>query len=675
MKAPFLWGQGGRKMTPDQVDRERLVAQALMAQASDTSPVGHWTAALNRALQGVTGGIRQRRAGRAEDEGLAAAAERVAPYLGGSPTVTASSMGGSPVATALAGGEPNFSPAPAPDPLAPSMGTEGAIYPNEVTPGGLSMGVETHAAPTGGTVDAIFKAELMAGGLSEAQADGILMNAHDESGFNPSIVGDNGNAFGLLQWNGPRKRALEQFAAQVGGSPADPRIQAQFTLYELNGPESAAGRALAAATTPGEAAAIFLNQFERPAEVHRARREAKYLGGGGVTSGGGNITASTMGGSPVASVLMSGPSSQELLGLLADPWVARQYGPVLQALAGNASSREQAIFAQQLAQSDPMYQAQLAQLTAPAASPTAEREAFALAGGLQPGSPEWAHYMLTGQMPGGGEGFTLGEGQIRFGPNGEVIAKGPASSPDQPTSVQEYLFYQEQAAQAGQQPMSYSDWDMARKAAGASRTSVDVSTGGGKFEEAFAKGDAETIGTVYDAGLAATRNLGRIDQLEALLQEAPSGMGGRLAQIAGEWGLAVDGTDAVQAAQAMINSLVPEQRPAGSGPMSDADLELFKQSLPRIINTPGGNQMIVDTMRAIAQYDAQGAEIVQRMRLPEGDPNRLTRAEAFQMLQQRQNPLATFKGQAGAPAAVGAALAPAGDKPRKRYNPATGAFE
>jgi hypothetical protein len=131
----------------------------------------------------------------------------------------------------------------------------------------------------------VFKAELLAGGLPPHAVEGIMMNGHDESGFNPAAVGDNGAAFGILQWNGPRKRALEQFAAQMGADPADPAVQAKFTLYELQGPEAEAGRALLATKTAGEAGAVFVNKYERPAESHRARREAAYLGGKGTTAG------------------------------------------------------------------------------------------------------------------------------------------------------------------------------------------------------------------------------------------------------------------------------------------------------------------------------------------------------------------------------------------------------
>ena len=181
------------------------------------------------------------------------------------------------------------------------------------------------------------------------------------------------------------------------------------------------------------------------------------------------------------------------------------------------------------------------------------------------------------------------------------------------------------------------------KVGGAAGPTVNVTTGGGKFEEGFAKADADLLGSVYASGLQATRNLGRIDQLGTLLQSAPTGAEGAFKLAAGEFGIATEGLDDAQAAQALINSLVPEQRQPGSGPMSDADLALFKQSLPRIVNQPGGNALILDTMRGIAQYDAQGAQIVQQLR-----SGAIDRPTAFQMLQDRQNPLGSFKAPAGA---------------------------
>jgi hypothetical protein len=180
------------------------------------------------------------------------------------------------------------------------------------------------------------------------------------------------------------------------------------------------------------------------------------------------------------------------------------------------------------------------------------------------------------------------------------------------------------------------------KVIGGGGVTVNNDLGGDKFEEAFAKGDATALGTISESGMAAQRNLGRIDQLEGLLANSPTGLKGVATQMAGELGINTDGLSEVQAAQALINSMVPEQRQPGSGPMSDADLALFKQSLPRIINQPGGNDLIIQTMRAIAQYDAEGASIVQQLRAGQID-----RAQAFAALQGRENPLQGFKVPAG----------------------------
>jgi hypothetical protein len=122
-------------------------------------------------------------------------------------------------------------------------------------------------------------AGLVARGMPEHIARGFAMNFADESAFNPTAVGDNGNAYGLAQWNGPRKAALEAYAVNTGRSAADPNVQLDYLMTELHGPEAGAWGKIAAAPDANAAAAAVLNYFERPAEAHRARREADYLGG------------------------------------------------------------------------------------------------------------------------------------------------------------------------------------------------------------------------------------------------------------------------------------------------------------------------------------------------------------------------------------------------------------
>lgn len=174
-----------------------------------------------------------------------------------------------------------------------------------------------------------------------------------------------------------------------------------------------------------------------------------------------------------------------------------------------------------------------------------------------------------------------------------------------------------------------------------------IGSGEKKFEEKFAELDAKALADVAKVGATASRSLAQIGRLEALLSNIDSGMGASIKQYAGNFGIQTDGLDDVQAAAALINALVPAQRPPGSGPMSDADLELFKQSLPRIINSPGGNQIIINTMRGLAEYDAEGARIVQRLRKKE-----ITQADAFELLNSRPDPFANFKAPTG-PAPTG----------------------
>lgn len=157
-----------------------------------------------------------------------------------------------------------------------------------------------------------------------------------------------------------------------------------------------------------------------------------------------------------------------------------------------------------------------------------------------------------------------------------------------------------------------------------------------KGVDEFAKLDAKTLSEAFSVGANAQRNMANINRLEQLLGETETGSMAALKFAAGNFGIETEGLDDLQAAAALINSLVPQQRPAGSGPMSDADLALFKQSLPRLINQPRGNEIILQTLRGIAQYDALGAQIVQKYRSGEIDKN-----EAFQQLLNRPDPFAS----------------------------------
>jgi flagellar protein FlgJ len=110
--------------------------------------------------------------------------------------------------------------------------------------------------------------------------------------------------------------------------------------------------------------------------------------------------------------------------------------------------------------------------------------------------------------------------------------------------------------------------------------------------------------------------------------------------MAASYGLLPEGeeTTALQAAEALINKLVPAQRSPGSGPMSDRDVALYKSSLPSLWNSPGGNVILLDTMEALANYKAQQAEVAMAV------SNRImTPQEGVKSLMALPDPLAAFK--------------------------------
>lgn len=183
------------------------------------------------------------------------------------------------------------------------------------------------------------------------------------------------------------------------------------------------------------------------------------------------------------------------------------------------------------------------------------------------------------------------------------------------------------------------DWILSQKKAGA--TTVNMGEGD-KFYENLDKKNAETFAALSDAGMQARAKLAKVDRLQELLATSPQGPVAALKQAAGEWGINTKGLSDIQAASAIIESLVPQQRAPGSGPMSDADIAMYRASLPRLINQPGGNEIIIKTLAGIAQYEAQMGEIADMVA-----DRAITPAEGRKRIRELKNPLEGFKAPAG----------------------------
>jgi len=133
--------------------------------------------------------------------------------------------------------------------------------------------------------------EIIAGltqrGLPLHVAQGIAGNMFAESGYDtgvneaaPIVPGSRGG-FGLNQWTGPRRRAIEAEAQRRGVPVSDLGFQLDYTMHELQGPERGAYGALMETSSPTEAARVYSERFLRPGIPHMDRRvgEAARLAG------------------------------------------------------------------------------------------------------------------------------------------------------------------------------------------------------------------------------------------------------------------------------------------------------------------------------------------------------------------------------------------------------------
>lgn len=106
-------------------------------------------------------------------------------------------------------------------------------------------------------------------GYSDKIARAIMGNfAHESGGLRPDAKGDNGSAFGLGQWRGPRLEALKKFAALRGTSIEDPKTQLDFAMQERQ-----FGRVLqkmrrweAGGSDQDTLTKVFGEDYERPAK-------------------------------------------------------------------------------------------------------------------------------------------------------------------------------------------------------------------------------------------------------------------------------------------------------------------------------------------------------------------------------------------------------------------------
>lgn len=208
-QTPFFWGAAGTRLTPEEILAQRKASQLMGAEASSTAPVGHWSAGLNRVVQGLMSGYDSYTADQASRQNGSESAAVIQALLGG----------GAPAAPVAA------APAAAPALAAPMGAT--AIPAGTMDPG-LKDAISSVATARG--VDPAYMTRL----------------AMVESGGNPNAASPLSSARGPFQF-------INSTAKQYGlTNPNDPAASADAAARLTMDNKAALTQALGRDPTPGE---------------------------------------------------------------------------------------------------------------------------------------------------------------------------------------------------------------------------------------------------------------------------------------------------------------------------------------------------------------------------------------------------------------------------------------
>jgi hypothetical protein len=269
---------------------------------------------------------------------------------------------------------------------------------------------------------------------------------------------------------------------------------------------------------------------------------------------------------------------------------------------------------------------------------TAE-EYLQAAGRFGDGGQQFAQFALQkaqaelGVSPAAQEDYTLAPGARRYGADGREIAANPVT--------EKAPGYEQITLADGEYEYIPGQPESLRKLGASPVKSpiVTVNTGDGPQENAFMKEagslEAKNFGALVEMGQTARRNRVTLDQLDVAAAGIPGGLEATAKAALGNMGIETQGLSEIQATEALINQLVPAQRAPGSGPMSDRDLALFKQSLPRLIQSAEGRAKILTNMKAINDYVVREGQIANRVLSGE-----ITPQEGRRQIEGLGNPLA-----------------------------------
>lgn len=521
---PFMWGEGGQKLSPDEVARQRALASRLASQVGDTSPVGHWTQGLTRVTEALRGNLTDWRANQAEQAGLAEAQSAISPILaalgggsspsayGQSQTVNNSSSGASPIRTGSApsapfqGNQQEFIEMLMPYALEASKQT--GVDPRIIiaqsaqetgwgrsAPNNNYFGIKSHGQSGGGTfattefvngkpvtIQDSFRGYASPGESVMGYAD--FINTNPRYG-NFKGAGDLDSQLAELQRSG--YATDPNYSNSVGSIAKGITLPSDFMVEQQS------------VDTPFGDTVETAMAYADPMQSQTAQPQLGSAALAAIEQVSPQAAQAVQSMPPQAqqqafqamqqNPAQAGDLLASIMQAQANPWVQKQYGGMLNSLMTNEiNQRNQA--------NDPLRQLQiqqaqlqLQQAQNPYQATPASPEQLAQ-WGIDPNAQGWTigpdgtpQQVYAPQQPKpvfeGGQWWDTSTGM-------PAALTEPVQS--NPANVMEYKFYADQAQELGQQPLPYGEWDLARRQSGATQVNVG--------------GEGQRMGTI-PAGMAA----------------------------------------------------------------------------------------------------------------------------------------------------------------------------
>jgi hypothetical protein len=153
-----------------------------------------------------------------------------------------------------------------------------------------------------------------------------------------------------------------------------------------------------------------------------------------------------------------------------------------------------------------------------------------------------------------------------------------------------------------------------------------------------AKALTKRFSAYSEAGDQSNKNLALLDMLKDLRAQFPTGGGAAMQAWLADRGIKVGkNVDQATAYSAIIERMTPWQRPPGSGATSEAENVMYRKALPRIINSPGGNDIIDATTRAEYEHNLEMGRISD-LALAGPSQGGITHGEALKRMQALPSP-------------------------------------